>query len=88
MLRASLAQGVMDQVASDIVFAERVRDEHVTTVKRLSKENQTVRGPCPLVVVVVVSDGVVVGWLVCLEYFPAFISYPLREPMSPPPRLR
>mmetsp|Transcript_40640 Transcript_40640/g.79570 ORF Transcript_40640/g.79570 Transcript_40640/m.79570 type:complete len:372 (+) Transcript_40640:45-1160(+) len=39
-LRAGLAQGVMDEVAADIVFAERVRDEHVTTVKRLSKENK------------------------------------------------
>jgi len=39
-LRAGLAQGVMDQVAEDIVFAERVRDEHVSTVKKLSKDNK------------------------------------------------
>lgn len=32
----------MDQVGEDIVMAERVRDEHVQTVKRLTKENKEV----------------------------------------------
>eukprot|EP00286_Rhodomonas_abbreviata_P028162 CAMPEP_0181313566 /NCGR_PEP_ID=MMETSP1101-20121128/14315_1 /TAXON_ID=46948 /ORGANISM="Rhodomonas abbreviata, Strain Caron Lab Isolate" /LENGTH=430 /DNA_ID=CAMNT_0023420525 /DNA_START=513 /DNA_END=1805 /DNA_ORIENTATION=- len=36
--RASLALGVMDQVAEDIVLAERTRDEHAQAVRRLTKE--------------------------------------------------
>jgi hypothetical protein len=41
--RAGLAQGVMDQVAIDLVFAERIRDEHVTTVKKLTTDNQRIK---------------------------------------------
>jgi hypothetical protein len=42
-MRAGLAQGVMDQVAIDLVFAERIRDEQVTTVKKLTTDNQRIK---------------------------------------------